>query len=233
MSTIRKIGPKLFLCGIICGLFLIGWASRYSIAQERTQDVPPQIPSGGEPKAAPPQAKPETVAAEPTLALPGPVELTPGDAASPPGPKEAPSPKPLSSSTSAPAPVVVGPDHSPIEAADPEKLAGEFLDQNQKIAEAQVKSLKEEAEKLKARLTKVEAGIKRWERLLVALKQSREAAALGGANDDRAVPEPAASKLTLSGTVLDEPKSIRTEPGSNAPAASKPPTAPAGDLVPR
>ncbi len=175
MSTIRKIGPKLFLCGIICGLLLIGWASRYSIAQGRTQEVPPQIPSGGEPKEAPPQAKPETVGAEPALALPGPVDLTPGDATPPPGPKNAPNSKPLSSSTSRAAPVVVGPDHSPIEAEDPEKLAGQFLDQNQRIAEAQVKSLKEEAEKLKTRLTKVEAGIKRWERLLVAFKQSQEA----------------------------------------------------------
>ena len=68
--------------------------------------------------------------------------------------------------------MVVGPDHSPLEAEDPEKVANDFLEHNHKFAEAQLKALKEEAEKLKARLAKVEAGIKRWDRLLEALKQS-------------------------------------------------------------
>ena len=39
MSTIRKIGPKLILCGFFSGLFLVGWASRSSIAQGRAQDA--------------------------------------------------------------------------------------------------------------------------------------------------------------------------------------------------
>ncbi len=47
-----------------------------------------------------------------------------------------------------------------------------FFVQHQKMAESQLKSLKSEEAKLRDRLRKVEAGIKRWESLLGALKQS-------------------------------------------------------------
>jgi anti-sigma-K factor RskA len=48
-----------------------------------------------------------------------------------------------------------------------------FAQQNEKMAESAVKALKDEEAKLRARLEKVEAGIKRWENLLGALKQSQ------------------------------------------------------------
>ena len=56
---------------------------------------------------------------------------------------------------------------------DPEKAALAFVEQNQKMAESQLKNLKAEEAKLRDRLRKVEAGIKRWESLLGALKQSQ------------------------------------------------------------
>jgi len=56
---------------------------------------------------------------------------------------------------------------------DPEKVVKVFVEQNKKQAETQLKNLKDEAEKLRTRLQKVEAGIKRWETLLEALKQSQ------------------------------------------------------------
>jgi hypothetical protein len=228
MSTIRRLGPKLVFCGIICGLFLIGWATRYSIAQGRTQDAPPPTALGSTSKETPPQVKPETVKAEPAPALPGPLNA---EAVEPPSVKEIPSPEPLPISTSAPAPppVVVGPDHSPIELDDPEKVATEFFEQNQKLAEAQLKALKEEAQKLRVRLTKVEAGIKRWDRLLIALGQSQATAAVEKAGDERpasttdATPPAAANSESRPGSVLS---------GSEVPPTLKP-VAPPGDLVPR
>ncbi len=53
-----------------------------------------------------------------------------------------------------------------------------FVEQNQKMAESQLTSLKAEEAKLRDRLRKVEAGIKRWESLLGALKQSQASSAV-------------------------------------------------------
>jgi nucleotide-binding universal stress UspA family protein len=231
MSTIRRIGPKLFLGGIILAVFLIGWANRYSIAQSRTQDVPPPAAPAERPKEALPQVPAEPVKTDVAApALPGPGPLG-ADSPPPLGLKEAPSREPVPIPTSAPAPppVVVGPDHSPIEAEDPEKVASEFLEQNQKLAEAQLKALKEEAEKLRARLTKVDAGIKRWDRLLVALIQSQGAAAVEKADGERPARKWDAKPPAAP---LDEQLAPHTEPGSEVPQSSKP-TAPAGDVDPR
>ena len=59
MPTLSKIGPRLALCGLIAGLFLVGWAARYSAAQNPAQDEPKpakEVPrttvKGEEPKAA-------------------------------------------------------------------------------------------------------------------------------------------------------------------------------------
>jgi hypothetical protein len=56
---------------------------------------------------------------------------------------------------------------------DPEKAALSFVEQNQKMAESQLVMLRAEEARLRARLQKVEAGIKRWDSLLGALKQSQ------------------------------------------------------------
>jgi hypothetical protein len=77
---------------------------------------------------------------------------------------------------------------------DPEKAAMAFVEQNQKLAESQLKNLKDEQAKLRARLQKVEGGIKRWEALLGALKQSQgSVAVLSPAN-------PAGWKQTVTAT---------------------------------
>ncbi len=56
---------------------------------------------------------------------------------------------------------------------DPEKEARAFAEQNEKVAEAKLKALKAEEARLRARLERVEGGIKRWESLLGAIKQSQ------------------------------------------------------------
>src|SRR5262245_50680608 len=180
MASISRIGPKLAVCGVVAGLLLVCWAARYSAAQNPGRDVPPpvdQVPGttvkSDEPKSAAPQQKPETqsdVAAP--LPAPG-----PADRLSVPHLNSEPAAGPFTGKTSdkAPAPVTVAPGDAAADTDDPEKVATAFLDQNQKLAETHLKTLKDEAVKLRARLTKVEAGIKRWERLLEALKQSRNA----------------------------------------------------------
>jgi hypothetical protein len=98
-------------------------------------------------------------------------------------PEPLPSPPALGETKSVPAPAAADlPFNStpdvPIasENDDPEKTVQAFVDQNRKTAEDQLKSLKSEAERLRARLHKVEAGIKRWELLLTALDKSEAAA---------------------------------------------------------
>jgi hypothetical protein len=241
MSTLGKFGPKLALCGVVCGLGLAGWAGRFSIAQSGVQDaqLPPQAPSGTDerPKAAIPQASPEPLKAEPgspllavpTDALPGSV---PAD-----GKVQEPAEVLVPANAPAPPPVVVGPDHSPLEAEDPEKVASDFLEHNHKFAEAQLKALKEEAEKLKARLAKVEAGIKRWDRLVEALKKSGKVTAVEGAVEPAAKNRPPAAPaadqdLQLPRATTDDKEPPRAEPAAKQPDAARPAGAP-GDLVPR
>ena len=58
---------------------------------------------------------------------------------------------------------------------DPAKAAQDFVEQNQKVAETQLKNLRDEEAKLRSRLQKVEAAIKRWEALVSALNVSATA----------------------------------------------------------
>jgi hypothetical protein len=240
MSTIRRIGPKLLLCSILCGLFLIGWVTRNSIAQSRPQDPPPSTAPGGVPKEASPPAS-EAVKAEPSpVVLPGPDPI-PMEKPESPSLKEVPSPEPLPSRASAPAPapVVVGPDHAPIESEDPEKVAGEFLEQNRKLAETQVKALKEEAEKLRTRLAKVEGGIKRWDRLLEALKRSQGAVesvqAVSNSDDEVVIPGERPASLKFQPKTETEPTELSPVPpgaqGTKVPQAKS--DSPRADVVPR
>jgi hypothetical protein len=178
MPSISRIGPKMALCGGVAAIVLVAWAARYSAAQNLAQDVPPpvgQVPGailkGEEPKPAVPQAKPETNS-EVASPLPAP---GPADRLSVPHLTAEPEPSPFDGTigTKAPAPIPIAPGDATAEVDDPEKVATAFLEQNQKLAESHLKTLKEEAEKLKARLIKVEAGIKRWDSLLEALRQSQ------------------------------------------------------------
>jgi hypothetical protein len=116
-------------------------------------------------------------------------------------------------------------------AEDPEKAALAFAHENEKMAESQVKALKDEEAKLRARLRKIEAGIQRWENLLEALKQSQGVAGVSarsrasGGEDrrpmlrDRRESEPASppeSRKSLRPKTdprdpSDEPTEVRSE----------------------
>jgi hypothetical protein len=83
------------------------------------------------------------------------------------------------------------------EGEDPEKAAIAFLESNQKMAESQLHSLRAEEAKLRARLQKVEAGIKRWDSLLGALEQSQRGASWAGSNPTRSgsIKSPSSSSI--------------------------------------
>jgi hypothetical protein len=118
-------------------------------------------------------------------------QISPNDAGLPIGPSE-------------PAPAV--------ESEDPEQVVKVFIEQNQKQAEGQLKKLKDEAEKVRARLQKVEASIKRWETYLSALKQSQVVA-------------PPVTTEAPKSAVDSGPAEIRTEINELAPIAPSAPPA--------
>ena len=178
MPSILRIGPKVALFGVVAGLILVGWAAHYSLAQIPAQDPPPaselapgSTVKGDVPQAAVVQTKPAT---DSELAAPIPPP-GPADSLTIPQLKAEPSPSPFNAKTTdkSPAPVPVAPGDAASETDDPEKVASAFLEKNQKVAETHLKALRDEAEKLKTRLHKVEAGIARWESLLGALKHSQ------------------------------------------------------------
>ena len=57
---------------------------------------------------------------------------------------------------------------------DPELSAQSFVERNEKEAEERLKALTAEAEQLRARLNKLESGIKKWENLVNALKTAQQ-----------------------------------------------------------
>jgi hypothetical protein len=107
-----------------------------------------------------PQALPE--------AMPDPVSVPTLPAETPPTAPGASSPPPFGGT--GPRVDVVEPGGTGTERADdPEKEAGAYVEKTRREATAAVKALRDEAEALRARLKKVEAGLRRWEALLSAL----------------------------------------------------------------
>jgi hypothetical protein len=131
---------------------------------------------------------------------------------------------PLSSSTTEPAAV--------IESEDPEQVVKAFIEQNQKQAQSQLKKLKDEGDKLRARLQKVEASIKRWETYLTALKPSQAIAPPMIAEAPKAVIEPGPADIQDTRTEIHElapiapsappPGGRPSEPGSSTPKVPEP-----------
>ena len=176
-----RLGPRIALGVVILGLILGGTAARHSAAQ-----IPPQVPPPMPPSATAPTADPKDSRIElPQVPLETRSEVHPslpdaGTSAELPVPnlhKSVPTPASETTISVNDVPSTVVSDFIPGDTDDPEKVATAFFQHNQQLAEAHLKALKDEAEKLKARLSKVEAGAKRWERLLAALKQSQSPSA--------------------------------------------------------
>lgn len=148
-----RIPLRLTIAGVIASVALIGWVGRISWAQDGARK---------EPTPAAPAEELKPVPASAPLDLPPPTapDATPFQLPSTPG-----APPPIDPTASSPA----GPTND-----DPEKNARAFVEQNRKVAQDELKKLKDEAERLRTRLGKVEGGIRRWEALLAALENSEK-----------------------------------------------------------
>jgi hypothetical protein len=143
------------IAGVIASVALIGWVARNTRAQDGARKEPTPAPPAEDLKPAPASA---------------PLELPP-----PTAPDATPFQPPLTPVAPPPidptAPSSAGPTND-----DPERNAQTFVEQNRKVAQDELKKLKDEAERLRTRLGKVEGGIRRWEALLAALENSEKPA---------------------------------------------------------
>jgi hypothetical protein len=175
--------PALAWVGVAATLCLIGWVAKTTFAQNTPQKAATNA-AAAEP-AAPPSLPEDlnvpTIKAEPANSYqanpPLAVDTRPGPIASPPEPNHV-SPRSSLEEVPATADSSAGSSSAASTSADPEKAALVFVLENQKLAESQLKNLKDEESKLKARLLKVQAGIQRWESLVEALKQSQGSVAV-------------------------------------------------------
>jgi hypothetical protein len=207
MASVAKRAPKSVFAAIFLTFCLIGWVALAALAQDGKQEpTPPSLPTA---TSAEPPAIPQDVPVAPSEATkPAPLaEAGELPSQTPAQRLGLPEPPVLGSTTAKAEPPA--PSKEPAldanslvgsAADDPEKSAMAFVEQNQKMAESQLTNLKAEEAKLRDRLRKVEAGIKRWESLLGALKQSQGSVAIVGpgnpGNWKQAVPdEPGPQRL--------------------------------------
>ena len=152
MRHAYRFAPRLALALALAGLTLVGWVARSTQAQDG--------------------AKPRADAEKPAdLPLPSPPsqESTPGTPLGLTEPQAAPLPPVLDNKEAAASTPVPAND-------DPEQNARAFVERNRKEAQDELKNLRDEEKRLRARLGKVEAGIRRWEALLTALDSSERIA---------------------------------------------------------
>lgn len=206
MRPSDRITRGLAVALAVAGVASVGWLARNLRAQDGARVIlraegseefrpTPLTPEASQPGTIPPPAQPQQPPAEPAL------PSLPGSEA-----LAAPSPD--------------GPPND-----DPEQNARSFVERNRKEAQEELKKLKEEAERLRTRLGKVEAGIRRWESLLTAPDGSeRVAPPAASAPSLRDTPShldpiPAAKPATP----VRESEPIRLQPVA-PPASSPPPT---------
>jgi hypothetical protein len=184
VPSISKRVPKLACVAAFAAVCVIGWVTEATLAQDPAEtpgsfpspdkDAAAPAPVQGRPSSNPEPAKPSVGIVSPVPPPERPVGLFSAETAlTPPAPKAA---LLATGANSAPdSPIELSPINDP---DDPEKAAMAFVEQNQKLAESQLKNLKDEQAKLRARLQKVEGGIKRWEALVGALKQTQGSVAI-------------------------------------------------------
>jgi hypothetical protein len=197
-----RIPSRLGMAVVLVSVTLMGWGLMRSTGAQDVPKITETVASAAalqdpEPKSVPHAAKPAETAAPPLEPEVLPESSVPKLADT----KGVEVPPPFTPAFGLPP---TAPSATVGENDDPEKTVQAFVEQNRKVAEAQLKGLKDEEQKLRGRLQKVEGGIKRWEALLAALDKSSPAGSSKG--------------LTLS-----EPR-IRERPRDGAP--STPPEGP-------
>src|SRR5208337_2770654 len=135
----------------------------------RSNDVPEALPI---PPASGASSKPESVPPPPLPAAGA--HLAAKESPSPPPDMGDLAPTQQSSAASEPAGIRTLTENQPAPSSDdPEQSAQSFVQRNQKEAEDHLSALTAEAQQLRARLAKLESGIKKWQCLVSALKSSQ------------------------------------------------------------
>jgi hypothetical protein len=173
-----RIPSRLGMAVVIASVILMGWGLMRSTG---AQDVPKittpatsaAVLQDTEPKRVPDAAKPVETAAPPLESEVLPESSVPKLADT----KGVEVPPPVTPAFGMPP---TAPAATEGQNDDPEKTVQAFVEQNRKVAEARLKGLKDEEQKLRGRLQKVEGGIKRWEALLAALDKSSPAGSSKG-----------------------------------------------------
>jgi hypothetical protein len=181
----KLVRPASFIGGLLCGILLsVLVIGRISIQARQAPEIAGQpvlaIATSVEPVQDPPQSlppsKPDPAVEEPP-SIPSPAP-TPNQQLDPQSPAPAAEPE-----------------------ADPEALAGQYVEKARQDARNAVEKLTKEAETLKARLQKVDAALVRWRGLLTALDAPGGGPPQGAAD----LPEPGLSgRAAEPGSALPE-----------------------------
>ena len=215
MMTPARIVRLIGIMGLVGWLGMVGWMVKTSQAQNGGQAPPPAVP-GPKQEIAGTEALPPP----PIAPLASPSQAPPAIEPLPVPTEKAPSmPLPIARAEGANSQDGVASGHE-----DPEKTAQSFVERNQKEAEAHLKSLTTEAEQLRARLAKLDSGIKKWQILLTALKAAQQGQPLATAEEPGNL-EPIAAGS--SGPRSD--KRVKWASASAGAAGTSPPQAPAAD----
>ncbi len=184
-SMERRTFPLISTAAACAAVCIAGWVVKATLAQPPAEKT--ELPANTEPAptlpatpadldvpkvAAPSPSPPPIVPQLPTQAIP---ETQPRSSVPLPAPTVVSGHRADNDpfARSEPQPVYPSPSIPHDESSDPERAVAAFVAQNQKLAESQLAVLRAEEAKLRARLKKVEAGIKRWQAVADALKQSQ------------------------------------------------------------
>jgi hypothetical protein len=183
------------IIGLVGWMAMVGWVAKTSQAQNGAEasvtlppanikndpasaaPEPPRKQRGGDQGFAPvaPDTGPPVIDQySPALPQSPAHPLEPGGTSSPPPAKSDPSAFQPASSSSEPPSSSAAQSHSASFLDDPEQAAQSFMERNQKEAEDHLNALVAEAQQLRARLAKLDSGIRKWQGLANALKSSQE-----------------------------------------------------------
>ncbi len=196
MMTPTRVVRMIGIAGLVGWMGMVGWVAKTTQAQNAGQNPPASPPAATKPDDLT-KATPETSKAQ-SNDVPAPLPVAPDSvapsASDPPPPlppdvkhraaKEEslstspalgiPAPTQQASAASEAAGIRTLPESQPAASTDdPEQSAQSFVERSQKEAEDHLRALTAEAQQLRARLAKLESGIKKWQCLVSALKSSQ------------------------------------------------------------
>jgi hypothetical protein len=243
MMAPARIVRLVGITGLIGWLGLVGWVAKSTRAQnggQPRQAVPPSSRDeiAGRDAAPPPALAPTAASGAASAAVTAPSPAQDNSAAlsvpklaadQAPLPVE-PGSVPVAGDKPVAASEPVGTVPSIAAGDDPEQSAQSFVERNQKEAEVHLKALTAEAERLRARLTKLESGIRKWESLVSALKAAQQGKPIAATVAAPRAEE--AGDLEPIKTDSAAPRSDKRVKWASAPAAAATTPGPAAETAP-